>query len=130
MNINFGKEENSKNHKVTTLLEAGYEEMMKLRKEQLPRFEKEIQEAFKDYNGESFAIIMMKEDENGKPSGSHVIMAGVSGLLTQVALSKKLDDMSSQLMEVIIDTAKGNTEALITIAKAISQMANAEETEK
>lgn len=117
MKVNFNGKDNDSDESV--LVGGDYQSMMKMRKKQLPRFKDSIQEVLKDYDGQSIAIIVMKEDENGLPDGSHVIVAGCSRMETQIAMSKALSSTSDKVMEMIIESSKGDVKAMLSIASAL-----------
>lgn len=100
MNINFSND-NTKGISKTKILKGGFEEMVKQRQKNLPSIEANIQDIFKDYNGEMVAIVRINEDENGDPESSSTLISGVSGFASQVRLTKALDNAVSDLIKTV-----------------------------
>lgn len=124
MKVNF----NGKNSDEESVLVGGnYQDMMKMRKKQLPKFKDSIQDALKDYDGASIALIVMREDENGMPDGSHILVAGCSRMEVQIALAKALDSASSKTMEMIMESASGDVKAMLAIASALVNISEKED---
>ena len=120
MKIDFtGKDDNSDD---SMLLDGDYEKMMKLRAKRLPKIQESIQETLKNYAGESIVILIVKEDENGKPENTRMLMAGVSRMESQVFMSKSLDKASSRAVEMLMESAKGDTKAMLAIASTLIKL--------
>lgn len=86
---------------------GNFKEMMDERKKALPKFEKAIQNKFKDYSGEMVAIVLIKEDENGDPESSEVFVGGVSTFETSMKMLESLnevkDAITSQMAQGLAD---------------------------
>lgn len=120
MKVNFnGKDKKDKDNEDSLLMGGNFETMIKTRKKQLPKFQESIQDVLDGYEGESMCIIVMKEDENGMPAGSQVVMAGVSRMETQIAMGKALSQASDKAMEILMESAKGDIKAMLAIAAAL-----------
>ena len=123
MIIDFNSDKNKKKRGVKTdevdMLRGDYEAMLKMRAKQLPKIQDAIRETLKDYEGTSIAIIVMKEDENGMPEGSHVVMAGCSRMESQIAMGKALSEASDKTMEILMESSKGDIKAMLSIAAAL-----------
>lgn len=104
------------------IIDGNYEAMLKFRAKKLPEIQKEIQDLFKDYDGGSVAIVIMKEDENGMPSGRHLYMAGVSRPEVQFMLGKVLNDASEDAIDCIMEQAKKSPEHLIAVTSMMAEM--------
>lgn len=104
------------------ILGGNYETMLKFRAKKLPEIKESIQDLFKDYDGGSVAIVIMKEDENGMPSGRHLFMAGVSRPEVQFMLGKALNDASEEAIDCIMEEAKKSPEHLIAVTKMMAEM--------
>lgn len=101
------------------ILRGGYERMVKMRKEMRPEFEKEIQEAMDGWHGQSMALVIMNEDENGDVTGANIVSLGVSTPATQVALVKKLNELSIALLEQLTSTVGEDIDAMKALAEAM-----------
>lgn len=121
MIIDFDSNNDKKKTKEIKMETGNFETQMKLRKKQVPKIEASIQEILKDYSGESITIIVQKEDENGQPDHARILMAGVSQMESQLAMSRALDRASDQAVEILLEGAKGDTQALIKIGIAMMQ---------
>lgn len=119
MKINFNSNGKKGKGYDSELIGGNYEDMLKMRKKQLPKIQESIQDALKDYDGTSIAIIVMKEDENGMPDGSQVVMAGVSRMESQLAMGKALSTAADKTMEILMEGAKGDVKAMLAIASAL-----------
>ena len=118
MEINFNDDKQGNYAGMKT---GNFASMMKMRDKQLGDIQNSIRDVLKDYGGESIVIIVQKEDENGMPDHARMLMAGVSRMESQVAMSSALDKAARQAIEVLVDSAKGNPEALIKIAMAVAE---------
>lgn len=118
MKVNFGGKDSNISDK-SEIMRGGYAGMMKMRKEKLPEIQEAINEVFKDYDGGSLAIIVMKEDENGMPSGRHLFMGGVSRPQVQMAMGKALNDAASDAIDVLIEAAKRDPKNFLEITKEL-----------
>lgn len=117
MKIDFnGKSDNTDKSEVMT---GGYEKMLKMREQKLPEIQEAINEVFKDYDGGSVAIIVMKEDENGMPSGRNLFMGGVSRPEVQIYMSKALFDASDDAINVLMEAAKKNPKQFVELTKQL-----------
>lgn len=117
MNIDFdGK---GKNKRGASMVEGSYEDMVKMRKKQLPEIKDEIQKMFKNYDGGLVAIITMDEDENGKSEGHSLFIGGVAHISTQLALGKALSEASEKMAEMLVDKASGNPHAMKSIVSEL-----------
>lgn len=114
MRIDFNGEDGNfgKNKAFIKKEGQGYEGMLKERKRALPEMQDSIQKIMNDFNGESICIIVMKEDENGKPTGNHILMTGVAKPEMQLALGRALNDGAKQAVDVLMETIKKNPESL------------------
>lgn len=121
MKLNWEKDSDIKN-RPSQVMTGGYEAMIKTRKKKLPEMQEAVQDVLKDWGGENLAIILMKEDENGLPTGSHIIMTGCARPEMQIGLAKALNKTSETAIEQLIDTAKENPEILIKVMSAIVDM--------
>lgn len=119
MKIDFNSKGKKDKNYDSDLINGNYEDMLKMRKKQLPKIQESIQEALKDYDGTSIAIIVMKEDENGMPDGSHVVMAGCSRMESQLAMGKALSMAADKTMEILMESAQGDVKAMLAIASAL-----------
>lgn len=124
MHINFNNDE----HYEAGLGERGtYKDMLELRKKQLPKIQANIQKILEDYNGENITIIVQKEDENGMPERSKILMAGTARIECQIAMGKELSLASEKAIEVMMETAKkGGLDGLLALTEAVVKMAKAE----
>ena len=126
MEVNFNNSNKEGKHEVSKLEVGNFESMVKKRKQKLPELQATIQDALKDYEGESICIIIQKEDENGLPEKTQVIMAGVSRMECQLRLSKALDEASGMALKYLVESAQGDLDAMLQIAAAIAGLANKE----
>lgn len=109
-------------HYEAKLMGGNFEEMMRIRKQQLPNIRKNIDKILSNYEGESIVILIQKEDENGKPEKTLTMMAGTSTPETQVAMAKALHETSNIAIEVLMDSAKGDIRKTIAIAQALTDI--------
>lgn len=117
MKVNFnGKSDSTDKSEV---MHGGYEKMLKMREEKLPEIQEAINEVFKDYDVGSVAIIVMKEDENGMPSGRHLFMGGVSRPEVQLFMSKALFEASDDAVNVLLEAAKKNPKQFVELTKQL-----------
>lgn len=126
MKIDFNGKGKGK-HKVSGLISGDYETMVKTREKELPHIQETIQEVLENYSGESICIVIQKEDENGMPEASQIFMAGVSRMECQLTLGKALNDASQQAIEILMESAKGDVKAMMTIAKALTKLIEKED---
>ncbi|MGK2896077.1 MAG: hypothetical protein ACSLEY_00530 [Candidatus Saccharimonadales bacterium] len=118
--FNSDNDNHTHNHKQRSeMFKGGYEGMMRERKKMLPEMQDAIQEALDEWNGESIVMIVMKEDENGLPNGTHTIATGVARPQMQIAMGKALTDMAEHIMHTIMDVAKDDPKAMLDIAEAL-----------
>jgi len=110
--------------------EGNFEDMLKLRDKQLPKIEESIRDALKDYHGQNICILVGEEDENGYPSGTHVVMAGVGRMESQLYMARALSHASDQSLEILQDSAKGDVKAMLQVAKAMVNMIELDEKPK
>ena len=118
MKVNFDKK-NDDGNLVSELIGGGYPAMIKKRKEQLPKIQDNIQEILENYSGESIAIILMKEDENGDVTGSNMLMSGVSKVESQIRMAKALNIASNKAMDILMKGVEGNPKARLQIASML-----------
>lgn len=100
---------------------GGYEKMIEMRQDMMPEFETEIKKAFDQWNGQSLALIVMSEDENGEANGAQIVSLGVSNLDTQVHLVKTLDKLSNDLLSQMMKAAQDEPRAMKEILKRIKE---------
>ncbi len=119
MKIEFNNDDKNKKINMSEMKEGNFEDMIKLRKKQLPKLQESIQEILKDYHGRGITIIVQHVDENGNPDHSAVLMAGVSTIESQVAMVKTLRDAAHQGMELLMDSSKGDVQQMLAVANAL-----------
>lgn len=119
MKVNFSSSNNSGKDKASKIQAGTYEDMIKMRKKQLPELEETIQEVLKDYDGGMIAIMQVKEDENGMGEGHSVFIGGVGHVSTQIQMGKALMQASDQIRDLMIESAKGDPKALKGILGAL-----------
>ncbi len=117
MKVNFNG--NSDSTDKSEVMHGGYEKMLKMREEKLPEIQEAINKVFKDYDGGLVAIIVMKEDENGMPSGRHLFIGGVSRLEVQLFMSKALFEASDDAVNALLEAAKKNPKQFVEITKQL-----------
>lgn len=100
INLNKGKDSD---RKVVGMTGGSYEDMIKQRKKMMPQMQKTIEELFDNWSGEVFAIIKVKEDENGEPQGVDLVMSGAGTPESQIALSKGLDEASNEAIKLLAE---------------------------
>lgn len=122
MNIDFNKKNKSGKVRESVMQRSDYEGMLKSRKEHLPHLQKGIQEIFKDYDGTSMAIIIVKEDENGLPVDTQVLMGGVARPVTQMYLGKALTEASKDVMNLLLEGASGDVDKLLSLVKDLEKL--------
>ena len=110
MNINFSNDKNGTSK--ATMKEGTFEDMVKMRKKQLPEIQASIQEMFKDYDGGMVAILTVKEDENGHAEGHNLFIGGVAHISQQLQMGKAFSQASDQMRDMLIENAAGNPKAL------------------
>lgn len=108
------------------LSEGSFEDMIKTRKAGLPDYEEEIQEQLEDYDGGLIAIIRVEEDENGKASKIRATVVGAAHISSQLRLIRGLDKLGERLRDELIESAKGNVEAMLAIITEIADDATKE----
>jgi ribosomal protein L21E len=122
------RNDNKKN--VSKISSGDYASMLKLRKETLSKIQDGIQDMLKDYDGQSITIIIQHEDENGMPDHTHVLMAGVGRLESQIAMGKALSDGADQVLELLMESTKGDTKAMLKLANAMMNTINHDKRKK
>lgn len=75
----------------------GFENMLKIREENLPDYEREIEKALRNYDGGLVGIVRVFEDENGEPNSATEIAVGTASLSSQMALVGRLRNMADEL---------------------------------
>lgn len=110
MKANFGG--SKKESKVET---GDFEAMMKSREKQLPRMEESVQELLDKWSGQSLALILMEEDENGIAQSSKVLITGVGRPESLVRLGKALYKASENAQELVIDMIKDEPKLMLKI---------------
>ncbi len=121
MKINFD-DKGFKEQNQTEINSGSYEDMLKLRKKMLPKFQEGLNEVFEDYQGQSFCVVIMEEDENGEPSGAKVMMAGVSLPSTQVKMAHALRNASATALKVMLEAAKDDPKQLIALMESVTKL--------
>lgn len=111
MKINFG--EKSENN--FSIESGSFEYFLKTRAKKLSELQDAINEILKDYDGGLVAIVVMKEDEDGLPSGKQMFLGGVSRPETQLMMSKALGDASRKAIELLLEAVKKDPEQVVTI---------------
>lgn len=126
MKINFNENNRDDSGNWAGMERGNFAQMTKMRKQKLPQIQATIQDALKDYDGQSIAIIIQHEDENGMPESSTCVMAGVSRMECQIAMGKALSEASDKAMEVLMESAKGDVKAMLSIAAALVEVIDKE----
>lgn len=117
MQINFNNSNGKES--VSKLTKGDYESMLKERAKHLDHFREGIQEILSDYDGTNICIIVMKEDENGLPEGNKIFMGGMGRPEVQIALSKALHEASHEAIDLLIQAAEGDVDALLSLSKQL-----------
>ena len=115
MKANFDSKDN-RNSRHAEMSTGGFEAMIKAREEKLPRMQEVIQDILDDWTGTAIAIVMVNEDENGKPESHSTIMTGVGNPKSQLKLAKALNQASESAMDALLEAAKGDTASLVKTA--------------
>lgn len=102
--INFGKKKKTtKDVRDIGAQRGSYEDMVKHREKKMPQMIEALEEFFENWQGESFAVVMVNEDENGMPIGTRTLMTGAGRPETQVQLAHGLGKAEEQAIEVLSD---------------------------
>lgn len=117
MKINWGKSHDSYNE--TELSQGDFEALLKQREKTLPKLEKEVSRILGTWHGQSIAIVLVHEDENGEPDKTEVFISGVGRLDSSVALSKGLSEAADKSMERVIDASSQDPKALLKLASLL-----------
>lgn len=118
MQVNWNKE-NDKTKNEAMLTSGDYEDMQNIRKKNLKKMQSAVEDALSSWEGQNIALVVIKEDENGEPSGSHVVMTGVSRLGSNVAMIKSLQTCAEAAVRQLMDSVKGEPDAMMQVAKAL-----------
>lgn len=118
MKADFGRNKKSKGSKtfISEVSSGDFEHMMKHREDHLPEIEKQINKVLKDYDGGSITIIVQREDENGMPDHTELLMAGTASIESQIAMAQAIRKAADSAMEVLMESCKGNTSAMLRLA--------------
>lgn len=98
---------------------GSYEDLLKERKKLLPEIEHDITEAFEDYSGQAFCLIIMNEDENGRVKGNTQIMGGVCHLEDHMKMAESLQKAAERSIELMMEGVRGNPEAMRFVAEKL-----------
>lgn len=120
MNIKFDGSKDG-NKEIFEIRKADFGHMLKMRKEKFPELSSGIQDALKDYDGGTFALIVMEEDENGLPHSRQLVLGGVSRPEVHVALASELRKAADHLQDSMIEQASGNPEMLLKLAQIFTE---------
>jgi hypothetical protein len=118
MKINFNGKNNENENKVE-VGRGGYEGMLALRKKKLPEMQEAVRDILDGWDGELITIIVSKEDENGMPTGSHIVSMGCSRMEANVAHTKSIDKASRDMIDQIVSGVAGDSEAMATLFKSL-----------
>lgn len=115
MKLNFNGKEDEKKIKNKTQVEMGsYVDMLKSREKRMPEMQKEIQEFFDNWSGETIIMVKTENDENGDPIGCHQVIMGVDKPTVLLSLARHLDHTQEHIMEQLMES--GDPKLLATMA--------------
>lgn len=130
--INLNKGKDGKNKKILGMSGGSYEDLIKKRKEMLPKLQKDIEDFFEDWNGEVFAIVRVNEDENGDPIGANISMGGAGTSESQIALSKALEEASNDAIKLLAEgvASLDNPQDMMRAIKEVVGLLNGDKEDK
>lgn len=123
MKINFNdNQKKNKSQLVAELSEGSYEDMLNIRKKKLPEIQENIQDIFKDYDGEFLTIVKQHEDENGDPEATTIFIGGVAGMKSQLAMLKNLEQAKKSLIDSMLKAVSGNHRATLQMMELMAEI--------
>lgn len=117
---------NDNDLKESSLEPASFEDMLKERKKAFDKIKQSVKETLKDYDGGMLAVLVMKEDENGMPSGAKVFLGGVGRPETQIELARALSQASDKALDIMLAEAKKDPIKFISLAKQLIEFMGGE----
>lgn len=117
---------NDNDLKESSLEPTSFEDMLKERKKAFDKIKQSVKDTLKDYDGGMLAVLVMKEDENGMPSGSKVFLGGVGRPETQIELARALSQASDKALDILLAEANKDPIKFISLAKQLIEFMGGE----
>jgi len=117
----FDDNKKNVNEKRKTSQRGSYKELLKAREQELPKFQEKINEAFENFTGQAFVVMVVGEDENADPTGVRIVVGGVGQPGSMVRLGKEMHDTAHEVLEMSLkeQVADGDLDGLIEMAEEL-----------